>query len=350
MPFYQDLIKKNQANKRTLNRLIDLRHQLKNEIKPKTEKHLLLATWNIRDFDKPSYNFRLDESFYYIAEIISHFDLVAIQEVYKDLTALNRVMKILGSEWDYVFSDTTEGSRGNSERMAYVYNSKKIRFGGLSGEMVIPPVVKTINGVKTKVPVGQVWRTPLICGFKSGWAKFMICSVHIQWGKSIANSQERIQEIEHVADFLRKRTNDKTAWARKIVLLGDFNIFSNKDQTYQALVKKGFKSPDVLDPVYTNLASKKRKYDQILLRERKNKFEVVDGGAFDFTQSVFKDGEENTYKSMMTKLKKDPTIPDTFYKNYKTWRTHQISDHLPLWVELKIDYSDEYLKYLLSKQ
>jgi hypothetical protein len=29
---------------------------------------------------------------------------------------------------------------------------------------------------------------------------------------------------------------------------------------------------------------------------------------------------------------------------YKMWRTFQMSDHLPMWVEIKIDYSTEYLK------
>ena len=27
----------------------------------------------------------------------------------------------------------------------------------------------------------------------------------------------------------------------------------------------------------------------------------------------------------------------------KTYRTHQMSDHLPLWVELKVDFSSQYL-------
>jgi len=31
---------------------------------------------------------------------------------------------------------------------------------------------------------------------------------------------------------------------------------------------------------------------------------------------------------------------------YTEWRTFQMSDHLPLWVELKIDFSNEYLNYL----
>jgi uncharacterized protein with NRDE domain len=30
----------------------------------------------------------------------------------------------------------------------------------------------------------------------------------------------------------------------------------------------------------------------------------------------------------------------------KKWRTFQMSDHLPLWLELKVDFSSEYLDYL----
>ena len=46
---------------------------------------------------------------------------------------------------------------------------------------------------------------------------------------------------------------------------------------------------------------------------------------------------------------KEPTAPDTALtpmEKYFTgrWRTFQMSDHLPLWVELKIDFSDQYLK------
>jgi hypothetical protein len=34
---------------------------------------------------------------------------------------------------------------------------------------------------------------------------------------------------------------------------------------------------------------------------------------------------------------------DDFYDNYSTWRTYQMSDHLPMWVELHIDFTQEYL-------
>jgi len=36
-------------------------------------------------------------------------------------------------------------------------------------------------------------------------------------------------------------------------------------------------------------------------------------------------------------------------KYYMTsWRTFEMSDHLPLWVELKIDFSNQYLERIIA--
>ena len=42
---------------------------------------LLLATWNLKAFDGGASDNRTEEFYWYIAEIISHFDIVAIQEL-----------------------------------------------------------------------------------------------------------------------------------------------------------------------------------------------------------------------------------------------------------------------------
>ena len=49
------------------------------------DKTMRLATWNIREFDSPAYGERIEDCYYFIAEIISRFDLVAIQEVRRNL-------------------------------------------------------------------------------------------------------------------------------------------------------------------------------------------------------------------------------------------------------------------------
>ena len=82
--------------KRVVDKLIALRTQLNEEIPEKTASNtLLLATWNIREFGD---NRKL-ESLFYIAEIISRFDLVAVQEVSGNKKGLEKVMAILGKNW-----------------------------------------------------------------------------------------------------------------------------------------------------------------------------------------------------------------------------------------------------------
>ena len=44
----------------------------------------------------------------------------------------------------------------------------------------------------------------------------------------------------------------KDHWALNTILLGDFNIFSTKDQTFQTLKKNKFKIPTSIEGTYTN--------------------------------------------------------------------------------------------------
>ncbi len=353
MPFYYRLSNSSEEGKRTLERLLTLRKKLRESIPERTLREtLLLSTWNIRDFDKPAYGDRMDEAIYYIAEIISHFDLVAIQEVFKDLRGLERVMRILGGNWKYIVTDETVGSQGNDERMAFVYDSGKVSFGGLAGELILPPV-KDESG--TEQPVSQFWRTPFVVGFRAGWTKVMLATVHILWGGSEANSEKRVREIHQVADFLKNRTLDNTAWSRNLILLGDFNIFGIEDETFQQLLNAGFVVSEQLLEFRSN-AKKNRHYDQIAFRTRPNRLEMTGAaGVFDYYQVVFRDTEEDkaTYMKYMTEYEvkkngqpRSESSKQNYYQTY--WRTHQMSDHLPMWVELKIDYSDEYLRRKLG--
>ena len=154
---------------RTVERLLTLREQLRVDVPQRTATDtLLLATWNIREFGEG----RLDESYYYIAEIIDHFDLVVIQEVNsKQMGGLERVVEILGPGLGYIVSDGVDGTDGGSEAMAFVFNTHKVQFTGMVGEIVLPNT-KLIDGV-------QFARTPYMASFRAGWFDFKLCTVHI---------------------------------------------------------------------------------------------------------------------------------------------------------------------------
>lgn len=118
-----------------INNILELRKGMRAKILEKNlDKNLLIATWNIRDFDSNKFGHgpRLKESFYYIAEIISAFDLVAVQEVNKDLRAFNRLMYLLGPDWDFITTDVTEGKSGNSERMTFIYDVRRVSLISLA--------------------------------------------------------------------------------------------------------------------------------------------------------------------------------------------------------------------------
>lgn len=352
MPDYSGL--DGQKDARIIERVLALRKQLDRDIPRRTfQDTLMLATWNIREFDSPKYGERVPESYYYIAEIIERFDLVAVQEVNKNLKALYRLCELLAEGWKYLVTDTTEGTKGNSERMAFLYDSRKIRFGGLASQLVLPPLVtkNKETGKMDEHPVTQIARTPLMAGFSSGWTDFILTTVHIIYGEDDANDPVRVEEIRQVAELLKKRTEDEDAWARNLILLGDFNIYAPEDQTMQALKKAGFIIPPELQKLPSN-APQTKFYDQIAFRVRPGKLETTkQAGVLNFYETVFREKvDEAVYEPMMgVGYQKQPT-PARKSSYYKEWRTFQMSDHLPMWVELKINHSQEYLENKLVAQ
>jgi endonuclease/exonuclease/phosphatase family metal-dependent hydrolase len=351
MVFYDRIDGNTTAGKRTAERLLKLREALRREIPQRDiAGSLVLASWNIREFDSSAYGAREDEPLYYIAEIIDHFDLVAVQEVRDDLSSLERLVDLLGWWWKYLLTDVTdEGGRGNWERMAFLYDSRKVRFGGLAGEVVIPPEKQEGGG--TLEPAKQLARTPFIVGFGVDWFRCTICTTHILYGESVAEDPERLEEIRVLARFLADRTKGKYAWAKNMILLGDFNIFDTTDETMTAITDAGFVVPQQLQALPSN-APKTKHYDQIafIAPELENRLELSRAGVFDFYQYVYREEDEDLYVDEMgaayfrkrTGTERDEEERTAYYMDY--WRTYQMSDHLPMWIELKTDFGEEYLK------
>lgn len=337
---------------RTAERLLALRQAMADSGVPRRSADtVLIATWNIREFDSNAYGARSLECLYYIAEICSHFDMIAVQEVRGDLKALDRVVDILGRGWTYIASDVTEGTRGNDERMAFLYDSDKVSFDRVAGEIVVPPIeMRSGNKILSVDPSDQFYRTPYLVGFRSGWLPFVLCTVHIVYGKSKKDDPVRVAEIKGIADFLASRAGKRNEF-NNLILLGDFNIFGRGDVTMQALTDAGFHVPDELQSVpHTNTGSKKRHYDQIAFLPQKRRMETTGAaGVFNFFNTVYRDEDEALYVSEMGEAyvttskgaTRDAASRSRYYRTY--WRTHQMSDHLPMWIELRSDFSRSYL-------
>ena len=391
MPYYYPIKEMPKADRqRTLGGLNRLRTQLDDEMPQKTrDSTLVLGTWNIRNFDDNRFMSgpRTQEDLYYIAQIISRFDVVAVQEICDDLGPLKGVMRILGREYDHIVTDITEGPGGNVERLGFIFDKSKVWFQGVAGELVLPDSMQIVDEGKKR----QFARTPFMCLFQSGWFKFFFSTVHIYFGKASGPKYERrVKEIGEVAKFLAKRAKDDNT---NHILVGDFNIVKPGSKGSNALSDNGFEF------YQNNIGSNKdqtKYYDQISFRVRQNELRFVDSkrnkGVFQFFNSIYREDDFPSYKSDLKKVveakinkieseidglkkkiekttsekqkkkhnasinskkkaiadwKKHLTNDEKLKGYYlKDWRTFHGSDHLPLWVELEIDFSDEYLEKL----
>jgi hypothetical protein len=185
-------------------------------------------------------------------------------------------------------------------------------------------------------------RTPFFCSFRTGWRRFSLCSVHIYYGKAKNIDTRRLGEIERLAKFLAtkntRRQRDDNGEPESIIVLGDFNIFSREDPTFQALVKHRFVVPEIGK---TNLGEDKY-FDQIAFHDPRGLLwpkeremplkEIPRKGVFRFLNSVFRDCDSESYEPEM-----QATCAENFAKAkdkkafFNKWRTFQMSDHFPLW-------------------
>ncbi len=341
-------------------RLQTLKHDLYHQIEKHRELNsLIIGSWNIRDFDDGMP--RLDESYHYIAEIIDHFDICALQEIKSDLAPLRKLMKFIGPNWDYFDNDVSTHKGGNKERSTFVFNKNKVFFRILIGEVVLP---------SDEIIAGeQVARTLFFASFQAYWYKFSLCSAHIIFED---NLDLRVHEIKAIAKSVIKRAKKE---GQVHIFLGDMNIEKKDDDIMKALKSTKMVVPD-FGP--TNMSGN-RWFDQMAFTQKSkagNKTRLLRHGKFDWFHAVFGphpepdnfpslpllDVDSANGKSRLTKQQLldhyEPIVNKLrvnygknayayFGKTYKTWTTYEMSDHLPIWMELEIDYSDKYLgRYL----
>ena len=374
MPFYNRLkyrIKDKQERARVISNLQKLSKQLDAEVPDKdADQNLLLASWNIRDFGKAGsrrgFGKREPETLFYIAEVLSRFDFIAIQEI-NELEEFEEVMNILGDSWDYIATDVTDTSLGgNGERLTYCFDKRKMWFKNISGEIVLPPkmlisksVVDTEEG-KRLYSGKQFRRTPFITSFQSGWFKFDICTVHLYYGDESGDKlAERIEEIDRIARYFGKRASDAARDGKALILLGDFNIVHPDHETMKALLDAGFKVPKTLrEP--TNFSGTNY-YDQIAmvaepdvlehLEKVSNAPKEMNAGILNIFKSIYRNGQWSDYVEQMKKSPngRDLSTDAELKKYYRQWLTYQWSDHRPLWVRIQTNDSADYLKRLKAE-
>jgi endonuclease/exonuclease/phosphatase family metal-dependent hydrolase len=286
------------------------------------DRNLIMATWNIRAFgdltekwmseagDSPKRDLH---SLACIAEIVSRFDVVALQEVKRNLKALRHLLKLLGPNWGLILTDVTRGDSGNGERMAFVYDSRKVKLSGLACELVVPR--ERLIRIAPDALERQFARTPYAVSFQANSQTFILVTLHVLYGRQ---PEERTPELKAIADWLSEWARDVHAWHHNLVALGDFNIDRRNDERYRAFISSGLHVPEDLQHIPRTIFSEPKFYDQIAwfsgrhgLPELSMKY--LRGGIFDFTRTALCSRALNRVQL--------------------SWR---LSDHYPLWAEFSI--------------
>jgi len=311
------------------NDLNSLSEALNSKIPKKTDTNLLIATWNIRKFGNltrkwsPSGNYspkRDLRALRIITDIISRFDVIAIQEVTGNLRALRDTIKYLGNNWSFLMTDVTISDAGNHERLAFIFDNTRVQPSGLAGEIVIPP--KWIPETDPKVVMHrQFARTPYAVSFKAGRETFILVTAHIDYGDK---SEDRIQELKWTAQWMYDWAKRSNKYHHNLLVLGDFNIDRKNDELWKAFTSTNLHVPEDLQNVKRSIFIDEGEdprlnkfYDQIAWFNSASgssqlKMEYLQGGGFDFLP--FSYTSENLSRMSIS---------------------HRVSDHYPLWVEFK---------------
>jgi len=233
-----------------------------------------------------------------------------------------------------------------------------------------------------------------------------------RYSKEIAESREREEEaLERKlgralsAEEKKKiKTDVESKRAETYILLGDFNIVKGGDETMDALLSTGFRVPEELRGNPTNMLGTKH-YDQIAFLPKSGPFRVNQrkAGVLQIFEQLYRASEDDRdlvepvpansvpddpnsdfkiyYELMKAGHYRESGMKDETFKKhdrkrtfrmqdgsvvrvnkgdkrtmgqlrnwyYTDWRTYHMSDHLPMWVALEIDFSDDYLDRMIAE-
>lgn len=291
--------------------------------------NILVGTWNLRAFGDLTKDWQTPEGasprrnladLAYIASFIRRCDVVAVQEVHGNLRALRYLMKILGEDWGFILTDVNRGGPGNDERLAFLFDTRRVKPSGLACELVVWP--ESDKNIAAGALDRQFARTPYAVSFVAAGQTFILVTLHVNYGKQ---ASDRVPELKAIAEWLAGWAEREYGWDHNVIALGDFNIDRKDDELYQAFTSTGLTPAKPLENLPRTISDTPRTahyYDQIAwftTGQQKRPvlaLECAAGGTFDFVPEL--QGEQP-----LTEL---------------SWH---ISDHYPLWVEFATNRADQ---------
>jgi endonuclease/exonuclease/phosphatase family metal-dependent hydrolase len=279
---------------------------------------LLIATWNIANLGVQQ---RGDADYAVLAEMLSWFDLVALQETNDNLAGLRAIHERLPSNRRILVSE----AGGNQERGAFLYDSRKVTLLDKVGRLSIPPSdLRKIKVPGSTEPFRGFDRGPFMAAFATrGAFRFLLVNVHLYFGgKTARHLARRAQETYALAWWADRRHRSEYAYVPDIIPLGDFNLpqMKESDPIYRALTRRGLRLPQehAISQVGGSSLQGLSHYDQIALFPGETT-ELEQIAVLDFDNAVFRD----VYDSR--------SLTD-----FLAYTRFHMSDHRPLWAQFTL--------------
>lgn len=248
-----------------------------------TIPYLRLASWNIQDFGRSKDKKEVQR----MAEYLRDFDLVAIQEVVansasgpKAVARLAGELDRMGHDWDYRISDPTDSPGSKTERYAFLWKTDRVKLQGKAW-------------LESSLP-DTVFREPCLGRFEFNGNTILLANFHARRG---ADKPE--EEVPLLARLVDAYPQDL------LIFLGDFNL-GDAHPAFDGLKQKGYEPAAKDQPTSLRQTCTDHyfsgKLDHIFLPKQ---VRALRSGIID-------------------------TVGDCL--NLKAAR--ELSDHVPLWVEL----------------
>ncbi|MBD2110014.1 endonuclease/exonuclease/phosphatase [Nodosilinea sp. FACHB-13] len=238
-------------------------------IPKRTYGSAVLGSFNIRKLGNVSS--RSTNTWNFLANICRRFDLLSVQEIMGDLEGFDKLVSLMGPEYDAIVSDKTgqfPGEQGLGERLGFIYNRNLIRRGNIVSDVsydrtkvlktivdnykvlvdTATPYVKYLQsrdawqespvGPEPKAPKIQIpvflnfIRQPFCASFEiighpeTKPYKIMAVNAHLYFGDSV---EDRRQEFDALMEWILGgvQEEDNTSFPN-FILMGDLNLsFSN---------------------------------------------------------------------------------------------------------------------------
>ncbi len=187
------------------------------------QQNIRLATWNLQHFGSSKH----DSTVAFIAGTLRTFDVIALQEVVGKTgpAAVHRLINTLntgqaGNPWKASVSPVTTGSPSESDRYAFIWNSRTVSAVGT------PQLESRYADL--------IVREPYTASFSARGFNFTVVNFH-----AVPKTRQPESEIKYLKEFPARYAS------QRLVFLGDFNVPQTntvfnplKSQGYRPALKK----------------------------------------------------------------------------------------------------------------